>query len=211
MLQAVGLAVICISWALWGTTGCAPRAVSPDVTVARESPVFCVSLGSVEEGARMMTPGRLLPFDHPDAHDHEFPNPAQLWRGEVDALVAMGRHAGLDLRATLLRYPRPPADDWPYTEFRAPPAEAIVACDTVRRFPRSAAPLPGLRVVAVIDGAPVAYILDTRGMTLEERGMSRPTTMGLDIDRATMLRALDAVRQMAADVDDAIVVYDPPA
>lgn len=190
--------------------GCAAQRSGLDRAQRDERPslVFGVALASVEEGARMMTPLRLLPFEHPEALGHEFPNPGQLHVSEVEALVAMGAHTGLGLRATLLRYPRPPAQRWPYKEFSPPPAQAIVACSTIRRFPRAASPAPGLRAVAKVGGRPAAFIIDTRGLSLEERGMTRPTTGGIDYDRATLLRAMEAACAMIEDAEDAVILFD---
>jgi hypothetical protein len=157
--------------------------------------VFGVSIGSIEEGARMMTPCRMLPFDHPEALEHDFPNPARQCVSEVQIEEHLGELVGLKLRATLRRYPRPPAEAWPYRQFAPPPVEAVMQA-TVQREPARVTPIPGLRALAVIDGRPLAYLLDTRGMTLAERGMTRATTMGLDIDRAAFLDGLAAAAAM---------------
>ena len=47
-------------------------------------------IGAIEEGARIFTPIRLLPFDHPEAQGHQFPNALALHRSEFDLLVALG-------------------------------------------------------------------------------------------------------------------------
>lgn len=191
---------------------CAAQQSGRDAAQSDESPslVFGLFLASVEEGGRMMTPSRLLPFEHPEALGHEFPNPGQMHASEVEALVAMGEHTGLGLRATLLRYPRPPAQRWPYREFSPPPAQAIVACSTIRHYPRDASPAPGLRAVAKVSGKPAAFIVDTRGLSLAERGMTRPTTGGIDYDRATLLRAMEAACALVEDAEDAVILFDLP-
>ena len=76
-----------------------------------------VFIAPIEEGARIFTPVRLLPFDHPEALGHEFPNALQLHGTEFDTLVLLGSHAGLGLAATLQRYPRQPDAAWPYPGF----------------------------------------------------------------------------------------------
>ena len=98
-----------------------------------------VFIAPIEEGARIFTPVRLLPFDHPEAAGHEFPNALQLHGTEFDALVLLGRHAGLGLAATLQRYPRQPDAAWPYPGFDQPPLEALRNAAVVRR-PMAEAP-----------------------------------------------------------------------
>jgi hypothetical protein len=41
---------------------------------------FGIFIGKIEEGARIFTPVRLLPFGHPEALNHEFPTETQLYR-----------------------------------------------------------------------------------------------------------------------------------
>jgi hypothetical protein len=73
--------------------------------------------------------------------------------------------------------------------------------------PAGEAPLPGLRAVAYLDRFPLAFIVDTRGMSLAERHMQPATTMGLDITRAQFIAALlDAARAVPA-AGPAILVY----
>ncbi|HNU01296.1 MAG TPA: hypothetical protein PKM55_11470 [Acidobacteriota bacterium] len=168
-----------------------------------------VFIAPIEEGARIFTPVRLLPFDHPEAAGHEFPNALQLHGTEFDALVLLGRHAGLGLAATLQRYPRQPDAAWPYPGFDQPPLEALRNAAVVRR-PMAEAPLPGLRAAGFCGRQLVGFIVDTRGLSLSARGMERPTAMGLDLDRAAFLeavrRAADAAPAAAAA---SIVVYEP--
>lgn len=80
-----------------------------------------VCSSQIEEGARVFTPARLLPFDHPEALGHQFPTLQQLYASEFPALVWLGAQAGLRLWATLQRYPREPSATWPYPEFQPPP------------------------------------------------------------------------------------------
>jgi hypothetical protein len=150
--------------------------------------VFGLFIGSIEEGARIFTPVRLLPFDHPDAFNHEFPNALRNHTAEVEALVGLGEHAGLRLRTTLLRYPAPPLEKWPYSQFAPPPVKCLQEADVERAG--SAAALPGLRAVATLDGKPLVFIVDTRGLSLQERQMTRVTSMGLDLTRARFLQLL---------------------
>jgi hypothetical protein len=45
-------------------------------------------------------------------------------------------------------------------------------------------------------------------MTLAERSMTRPTTMGLDISRADFLKALDAASLMCPEKGASILVFE---
>jgi hypothetical protein len=152
--------------------------------------VFGLFIGSIEEGARIISPVRLLPFDHPDALNHEFPNPLVNHTAEVEALVQLGEYAGLRLRTTLQRYPALPIDEWPYPEFSPPPLDCIRHAPVERVGKR--AELPGLRALIVMSGEPLVFIVDTRGLTLEERQMQRATSMGLDLTRRQFLERLSA-------------------
>ena len=156
----------------------------------RDPLVFGLFLASIEEGARAFTPIRLLPFDHPDAFNHEFPNALVNHTSEVEALVALGEHAGLKLRTTLQRYPQPPVETWPYPEFALPPLDCMRSAKVERVT--TEAVLPGLRAVITVAGAPLVFIVDTRGLTLKERRMQRVTAMGLDLTRAQFLELLAA-------------------
>ena len=163
-------------------------------------------IGAIEEGARIFTPARLLPVDHPEALGHQFPTVLQLHRDEDRLLVLLGQHAGLRLSATLQRYPTQPDTLWPYAPFQPPPIAAIQSVAPITR-PAGEAPLPGLRAVAYLDRFPLAFIVDTRGMSLAERHMQPATTMGLDITRAQFIAALlDAARAVPA-AGPAILVY----
>jgi hypothetical protein len=163
-------------------------------------------IGSIEEGARIFTPVRLLPFDHSEALGHQFPTVLQLHRGESALLLRLGEHAGLGLAATLQRYPTEPDTAWPYSPFLPPPADLFDAVSaTVKPFTSS--PLPGLRAIAFVDRVPIGFIVDTRGMSLAERHMRQATTMGLDITRAELLDALSAASQTVSPTGPAILIY----
>lgn len=163
-------------------------------------------IGAIEEGARIFTPARLLPFDHPEALGHQFPTVLQLHRDEDRLLVLLGQHAGLRLSATLQRYPTEPDTLWPYAPFKPPPLASFQSVTPIMR--RAAdAPLPGLRAVALLDRFPLAFIVDTRGLTLAERQMQQATTMGLDITRAQFIGALREAARAAPAVGPAILVY----
>lgn len=165
---------------------------SPGYYAEREKPYLPVGLfiGAIEEGARIFTPVRLLPFDHPESLRHEFPTVLQLRGNEFPMLIWLGERAGLKLRPTLQRYPAEPRRSWPYPAFRMPPDSTTLRCATVVRYPRADAPLPGLRAVLYDNRELVAFIVDTRGISLAERGMDRPTSMGLDVSRAQLLEAI---------------------
>jgi hypothetical protein len=165
--------------------------------------------GRVEEGARIFTPTRLLPFEHPEALGHEFPTLLRLHATEFPALVWLGRHAGLHLRATLQRYPTEPSPDWPYAEFRPPPDTTQLGGVPIRRLPQGAAPLPGLRAVLFHDRQPVLFIVDTRSLSLEQRGMTTPTTMGLDLTRAQLLKLVLRAAELAPAENFGVVVFRP--
>jgi len=167
--------------------------------------VFGVFIASIEEGARVFTPIRLLPFEHPDAFNHEFPNALVNHTTEVEAVVHLGELAGLRLRTTLLRYPQPPVEQWQYPEFAPPPLECIRAAPIERAAARAV--LPGLRALVVMDGKPLVFIVDTRGLTLEQRGMQRVTSMGLDLTRAQFLERLAASIPAGQKTGCRVVIY----
>lgn len=167
--------------------------------------VFGVFIASIEEGARVFTPTRLLPFEHPDAFNHEFPTTLVNHTSEVESLVHLGELAGLRLRTTLLRYPRPPVEEWPYPEFAPPPLECIRAAVVERAS--SPAVLSGLRALVVLDGKPLVFIVDTRGLTLEQRGMQRVTSMGLDLTRAQFLERVAASIPASRETACRVVIY----
>lgn len=194
------MATLTILLSLLAGTTHASRPQQPSVPVG-------LFIASIEEGARIFTPVRLLPFEHPDAYGHEFPNALVLHRSELDLLVDLGRRVGLRLTTTLERYPRPPVDEWPYPEIEPPPAIGPSAREVEAEGP---SPLPGLRAAYFRDGRLIAFIVDTRGMTLEERGMDRATSMGLDLARAEFLEALARVADRwapAGEVGEVVVTF----
>lgn len=162
----------------------APAAAGDYVTVG-------LFIASIEEGARIFTPVRLLPYAHPESLGHEFPTVQQFHGGEDRLLVSLGRSAGLLLAVTLQRYPTEPDTAWPYAPFRRPPAGLFDSLPPVRRSADSS-PLPGLRAAAYLDRVPLGFIIDTRGLSLAARKMTRATSSGLDVTRAQVLSALDA-------------------
>lgn len=163
-------------------------------------------IASIEEGARIFTPVRLLPFDHPESLGHQFPTVQQLHRGEDQVLLALGEAAGLRLGATLERYPTQPDTVWPYAPFIPPPAAEIRGASVIAK-PAQDAPLPGLRALALIDRFPIAFIVDTRGLSLADRHMGRPTSMGLDVTRAEFLAAIARAARTAPAAGAAVLVY----
>jgi hypothetical protein len=195
--------------ALVGLLGSAMPQAQQESAAAPSSSYVTVGLfiASIEEGARIFTPVRLLPFEHPEALGHEFPTVLQFHGGEDRLLEALGRQAGLLLRATLQRYPKEPDDAWPYGPFLRPPLERFTSPSAERR-PAQAAPLPGLRAVAYVDRSPVAFIVDTRGMSLAARHMDRPTSSGLDVTRAQLQAALDASAKSGPATGPWVLVYE---
>lgn len=163
-------------------------------------------LASPDEGARMFSMARLLPPDHPVAIGHDFPTLQTIHPFEVDVLVHLGEQVGLGLRPTLERHKKP-SIIWPhYPQFQLPPVEAIRAAPIERRA-AAAARVPGLRAVAFVDGLPAAVLIDTRGLSLAERGMQRPTTSGLDITRAHLDEELSRIAADLPSEGSAIVVF----
>ena len=158
-----------------------------------------IFIGAIEEGARIFTPTRLLPFGHPEALQHQFPTALQLHGTEFQMLVWLGAQAGYRLWPTLERYPMEPGSDWPYAEFRQPPDTTMLRTARIVHRPRAESPLPGLRAVLFDGSNLIAFIVDTRGLSLADRGMSRPTSMGLDLTRAQLVAKL----QQAAPRDSA--------
>ena len=166
-------------------------------------------IGRIEEGARIFTPARLLPLDHPESLGHDFPTVQQLRGTELPALLWLGAQAGYRLGPTLQRYPREPSSTWPYAEFRAPPDSTVLADVEAVRRPPAESELPGLRA-ALFDGdALVVFIVDTRSLTLEERGMARATAMGLDVGRSEFLAALGRVGASLPGGGLRAVVFSP--
>lgn len=181
--------------------------------VAQSLPVSYLPIGlffgRIEEGARIFTPARLLPQDHPEALGHEFPTLLRLHGTEFEALLWLGRQAGLQLWATLQRYPREPAPDWPFRDYLPPPDTTLLRGVPVRKEPSDDAPLPGLRAVLFHDRRLVLFIVDTRSLTLAERGMTVPTTMGLDLTRAQFLEAVGRAAGLAPAAGLGAVVFEP--
>ncbi len=165
-----------------------------------------IFLGKIEEGTRIFTPIRLLPFEDPESEGHQFPNALQLYGTELDVLLWLGHQSGYELKATLTRYPSEPSPSWPYKEFSQPDTTHLRDAPCIRR-PAADAPLKGLRAVLFIDNEPVGFIVDTRTLTLEERGMKRATSMGLDITRAEFLQALDKTRKFIDSQTTAVVIF----
>lgn len=181
----------------------------PKPACAQEAPPHTYApvvmyLASPEEGARFFSLVRLLPRDHPVAIGHDFPTLQTIHPVEVDVLVHLGEQVGLGLRPTLERHKRPTIA-WPYyPQFRLPPLSAIREA-TVERRPAPESPVPGLVAAAFVDRATVAVLIDTRDLSLEDRGMQRATTSGTDFTRARFERGLRAI---AADVpaEGAVIV-----
>lgn len=179
--------------------------------IAPGAPYVAVGLffGAIEEGARIFTPTRLLPLQHPEAGGHQFPTAQRLHGPEFPLLVWLGDQVGMRLSPTLQRYPTEPAPDWPYTAFRPPPDTSALRRARVLRRPRSEATVPGLRAVLFDGPDVVAFLVDTRGVSLAERGMERATAMGLDLSRARLLERMRAARPTAGEPGLMAVVFGP--
>ena len=131
--------------------------------------------------------------------------PVGLFIGSIEEGARIFTPVRLRLAATLQRYPRPPIDEWIYQGFAPPPAARLASGRVIVQS--EPPPLPGLRVAAFLGDTPLAFIVDTRGLSLEERGMQRATSMGLDITRAEFLSLLQRARQGAGEGGPVIVVY----
>jgi len=202
----INVAVLLLAFGV-STAARAQQPVAPDpssqfVTVG-------LFIASIEEGARIFTPSRLLPFEHAEALGHQFPTVLQFHGGEDRLLVELGRHAGLLLATTLQRYPMEPDNTWSYSPFQRPPLDLFTALSPVRR-PATEAPLPGLRAVAYFNRFPLAFIVDTRGLSLAARHMNRPTSMGLDVTRAQVQTALATAALTGPPTGACILVYERP-
>jgi hypothetical protein len=206
-IRPVVLVAVCLS-ALHASASA--RAQRPGSAAASPSFVTVgLFIASIEEGARIFTPVRLLPFEHAEALNHQFPTVLRFHGGEDRLLIALGRQAGLLLGTTLQRYPTEPDTAWPYRPFQRPPAEVFESV-SVRHTPAADAPLPGLRAVAYLDGFPLAFIVDTRGLSLAARGMDRATSSGLDVSRAQLRAALAVGAQTGPATGAWVLVYDRP-
>lgn len=199
---ALAFVLLCSSRGAAAQHAAAPSDSAPFVTVG-------LFIASIEEGARIFTPVRLLPFEHPESLNHQFPTVLQFHGGEDRLLVTLGRAAGLLLGTTLQRYPTEPDTAWPYAPIRRPPADRFAAVSP-RREPAANDPLPGLRAVAYLDGFPLAFIIDTRGMSLVARRMDRATSSGLDVTRAQVQAALAAGARKGPSTGAWMLVYDRP-
>lgn len=169
---------------------------------------FGIFIGKIEEGARIFTPVRLLPYEHPEAGGHDFPTAKRFHQKEYEVLVLLGEKVGLKLKATLQRYPTAPVAEWWYPEFLIPPVEEVKSAE-VKIVNSRKSPIPGLRVVAFKEGFPLCFIVDTRGLSLEERRMKWATTSGLDITRQQFLQGLAEISSWFPPDGSWIVVFKP--
>lgn len=169
---------------------------------------FGIFIGKIEEGARIFTPVRLLPFNHPEAGGHDFPTVERFHHKEYEVLVLLGEKVGLKLEATLQRYPTAPVAEWWYPEFQIPPAEEVKNAE-VKIVDSRKFPIPGLRVVVYKERFPLCFIIDTRRLSLEERGMKRATTSGLDITRQQLLQGLAEISSWFPPEGCYIVIFKP--
>ena len=169
---------------------------------------FGIFIGKIEEGARIFTPARLLPLEHPEALGHDFPTVLKFHQKEYEMLLFLGEKIGLKLKTTLQRYPRQPVAEWWYPDFRVPPGEKIRSAE-IKKIDPAKSPIPGLSVVAYQDGWPICFIVDTRELTLEARGMKRPTAMGLDLTRNQFLEGLREIYSWFPASDSLVVIFQP--
>jgi hypothetical protein len=161
-------------------------------TTASPYLTFGIFLGKIEEGARIFTPVRFLPPGHPEAGGHDFPTVQAFHTSEFESLLLVGEKGGLKLWATLERYPTEPVKEWAYSGFLPPPVDSLREARTITRLAADSH-IPGLRVAAFVNHFPVAFIVDTRTLTLKARHMTRSTSMGLEITRKEFLDALTGI------------------
>lgn len=184
------------------------RALLAQAVSGSQAPQYLTAgifLGRIELGERIFGPVRLLPFDHPESLGHEYPNQGALHTAEVEVLDYLGTLVGLQLRTTLLRYPAPPTDAWPYREWSPLPVEAIRGARVV--IAGVPASLPSLRAVAFRDRFPLAFLLDSRNLTLAQRGMQRATSMGLDLTREQFLAQLTRLAEQVPSEGTVVIVF----
>jgi hypothetical protein len=87
-----------------------------------------------------------------------------------------------------------------------PESAGLGTLQPIRR-PRADAPLKGLKAALFERGELVCFIVDTRDLTLAERGMKRASSMGLDMTRAEFLAGLDKVKASLGSKIIAAVVF----
>jgi hypothetical protein len=206
--MALSMRQLRLGWALMAAA-CVADAVFAQAPPAKPYLTIGLFFGRIEEGARIFTPARLLPFDHPESLGHQFPTLLQLHATEFPALLWLGQQTGLQLRATLQRYPTEPSSEWPYPDFAPPPDTTRLRNVAIERRGPGDSPLPGLRAVLYHDRHPVLFLVDTRSLSLAQRGMTMSTTMGLDLNRAEFLAALARASQFAAAEGLVAVVFAP--
>jgi len=162
------------------------------------------TLGDLTLGERVITFHRLLPFDHPETQGHQFPTATVFTKKEVEIFMHLGNQIGWNLYATLWRHPATPVDDWMYPDYPELPLAKIKELAIVK--PKSPPPLKGLKAVCFLNNEPVIYIIDTRGITLAERGMQRATAGGIDMTRREFLDKLREAQKESSG-SDGIIIY----
>lgn len=160
------------------------------------------SLGDVSFGERIITFHRLFPVNHPEAKGHVFPTATQYSKNEVEVLLHLGEQIGWNLYSTLYRHPTYPSDSILFPEFNILPVERIKQLDVVSS---SNPALAGLKVACFLDGNLVAYILDTRGVPLEARGIRRPVAGGYDMPRDEFISRINESLKSTQKTDVIIV------
>jgi hypothetical protein len=82
------------------SVNCAMVSVRAAQGPSRHTVPIGIFLGRIEEGARISTPVRLLPFDHHESDGHQFPNALRLYGTELDPF------SGWDIRQGTSCVPR---------------------------------------------------------------------------------------------------------
>jgi len=161
------------------------------------------SLGNIEIGERIITFHRLFPLDHPESKGHVFPTATQYSRSEFEVFMHLGSLLGWNLYATLNRHPTFPSEEWQYPDFTEPPFERIKELEVIEQKDPV---LPGLKAICFINRHLIAYILDTRNVSLEDRKLPRAVAGGYDLTREEFIGKLDhEIRRV--NNPNAIIIY----
>lgn len=175
-----------------------------NISIAQENYLATgIYLGNIEEGARIISFVRLLPKEHPQAQGHDYPTLFQFHKSEFETHLLLGEQLGWKLYATLFRHPTAPGDDWKFQEYTPINVNRI---RDAKSIDKSNSLIPGIKILACLNNQPVAYIIDTRDLSLKERGMTRATSSGLDMNRDQFEQILKENCQISDE--DIIVIFN---
>lgn len=140
-----------------------------------------ITLGDLVKGERVITFVRLFPPDHEYAEGHAYQTAGSLHQAEVNTFLYLDSLIGWNLYATLYRHPTLPVADWAFPDFSENPTALVREAKV--DYEKGQPLIPGLKVLAFINGCPVALIFDFREVSLSARGMPRAVASGLDMSR----------------------------